>query len=673
MDHPVKRLLPAALTLLAVWSAPAAAPLPSLIPMPAVVEAQDGRCVIPPYCGIDSPAPRVGEVLRDCGLSPTPSAAGPFVHIHRAAVENPRGFPGAYQLAVTRAGIDITAPDDDGIAWAAETLRQLLPRKGAGHEIPCVVIRDWPAFPMRGFMIDAGRNYQSPALLREEIEVMARYKLNVFHFHLTDNPGWRLESRILPAVNASASMSRTPGKFYTQQEFRDLAAFCHARRITLVPELDMPGHSEAFRKALGISSMNAPETRAILKRLLTELASLAPPDVMPWIHLGTDEVRGRNEAVDASFLPEMAAHVRSLGRGVIGWHKGIEDPADTTRITQLWARANPLAKNPYLDSRLAYVNHMDPFDSVPSLLFRQFCGKPAGDDRARGAVLCSWPDIRIENERDQLRINPIYPAILAFSESIWRGNPENDHEETAAGPPRPDSPHFARFAEFETRLLDHKQRFFQPGEFPYTAQSAIRWKLIGPFPHGGDVTRSFPVESRLADHYDIDGKSYRWLDHDLAGATVHIRHFFGFPSPVRDPEGTCYAFTRIWSPDARSVPAWIGFQTWSTSDRRSGPTPARGEWHATQPWIRINGSPVDPPAWSRPPVPANAMETPVGEENYTGRPPMTVRLHAGWNEILLKLPHRKSDWKWMFTFAPVGNTTGLKYDTSLPAPTTTSR
>ncbi len=77
----------------------------------------------------------------------------------------------------------------------------------------------------------------------EQIERMARYKLNVFHFHFTDNPGWRLESKLYPKVTDSSSMSRNPGKFYTQRELRDLVKFCRQREITLIPEMDMPGHT----------------------------------------------------------------------------------------------------------------------------------------------------------------------------------------------------------------------------------------------------------------------------------------------------------------------------------------------------------------------------------------------------------------------------------------------
>ena len=643
-----------------------AADMPAWIPMPREVVLKEGRFTLPKDCGVRLERPADGTrligMLRESGLAPKASATNAIIEVKRAAVKNPTGFPGAYQMEVSPDRIVITTNDDLGAIHATETLRQALDAKGS---LPCGRIEDWPAFPVRGFMLDTGRNFQSVALLKEQIEVMARYKLNVFHFHFTDNPGWRLESKVHPKVNDPASMSRLPGKIYSQQDFRELVKFCRERGITLIPEMDMPGHSEAFRKALGITSMNASETRRILKDLLTEMASLATPEEMPFIHLGTDEVHGPAEKVDATFLPEMAAHVRSLGREVIGWRGGIEDPSDKKRITQLWARANPLKENPFIDSRSTYLNHMDAFDAVSCQFFQQSCRQPQGDARARGGILCSWPDIRIENERDQLRQNPIYPGIVTFGESLWRGVPVDDKEAYWGNLPAPDTKEFERFREFEGRLLAHKQRFFADKEFPYVKQTDQRWKIIGPFPNGGDVLKEFPVEKKLETSYLIDGRTFEWMPREFAGATVHLKHFFGFGSPVKENEGTCYALTHVWSPKEQDMPAWIGFAATSRSDRRGGPTAAQGEWHQTKPWIRVNGTPIAPPVWKNPGVPIASLEIPFTDEDYFFRPPSSIHLKQGWNEILLKIPHRKSDWKWMFTFAPVGDTTGLRYSSSL--------
>ena len=672
----VKVLMTVALSLAALRASAHGVEPPALIPLPREVAEGDGDFTFGSTCAVacDEPtdAARLVGLLGEHRVAatvtgPRDAEADAAIRIVRAPVRNPHGFAGAYTLAVAPGGIRVTTADAAGAIHAAGTLRQLLRRDGTSLRIGAIRISDWPAFPVRGFMLDTGRNFQSTALLKEQIEVMARYKLNVFHFHLTDNPGWRLESKVHPAVNDPASMTRLPGSFYCHEEFRDLVAFCRERGIRLVPELDIPGHSAALRKALGIRSMNDPATRAILKGLLTELASLATAEDMPWIHIGTDEVYDPAERVDATFLPEMNAHIRSLGREVIGWRPGLHDPADARRITQLWKHSDPLPGNPFIDSRWTYINHMDPFECVTNYLFRQPCGRPHGDDRALGSIHCSWPDIRIAHERDQLRQNPVYPAMLTFSESIWRGVDKDDHGAFRANLPPPGTVEFQHFLDFETRLLDHRRRFFAEHEFPYAAQGALRWRIIGPFAHGGDVAKSFPVEQGLRASYEIDGRSHRWIDRQFTGATVYLKHFFGFPAAVTADEGTCYAFTRLWSPTAREMPAWIGFHTHSRSERR-GISTVPGAWHASQPWIRLNGQRIPPPKWAKPAPAVKGPEIPFTDEDYFYRPPTVVPLRQGWNEILVKIPHRKGDWKWMFTFAPVGDTRGLRCSTDLESP-----
>ncbi len=656
--------------LLLLAFSPVSAGLPALIPMPREIQTGEGRLKLPQSCPVacedPADAARWIQVLREAGLqaSMADARASAPIRLVRGAVKNPHGFDGAYRIEVAADHVLVTSTGRNGFIHAAETLRQWI---DAGS-LTRATVQDWPAFPIRGFMLDTGRNFQTPDLVKEQIEVMARYKLNIFHFHFTDHPGWRLESRIHPKVTDPASMTRQPGACYTREQFKDLIGYCRERGITLIPEMDMPGHSSAFRKALGIRSMNAPESRAILKDLITEMASLASPAEMPYIHLGNDEVRDAAEKVDATFLPEMAAHVRSLGREVIGWRPGIDDPSDRKRITQLWARANPLPQNPFIDSRSTYINHMDPFECVSTFLFQQSCRRPHGDDRALGGVLCSWPDIRIGNQRDQLRQNPAYPSMLTFAESLWRGVETDDREAYWANLPPPGSPEFERFREFEGRLLDHKNRFFEGREFPYHRQTDLRWRILGPLPHGGDVNRSFEVEKELRESYQIDGVEHRWMDRRFGAATVYLKHFFGFGAPVIEAEGTCYALTHIWSPKEQEMPAWIGFHGSSRSDRRGATIFHQGEWHAKKPWIRINGSLVPPPLWENASPLVKDDETPFTNEDYFFREPTRIHLKRGWNEILIKVPHRKSDWKWMFTFIPIGDTRGLRYSDALQPP-----
>ncbi len=198
----------------------------SLVPAPAQYEAKPGRFVWSGSVGLSIPEicrARVTAVLQQIDLpvqAVDPERAA--IRFEQGAVKNPHGFRGAYQIEVAEKLIHVRAAEREGFLHAAETLRQLAEKRS----MPCCVIRDWPAFPMRGFMLDTGRNFQSMELLREQIEIMARYKYNVFHFHFTDHPGWRLESRVHPRVTDASSMSRTPGKYYTQADFRALVAYC---------------------------------------------------------------------------------------------------------------------------------------------------------------------------------------------------------------------------------------------------------------------------------------------------------------------------------------------------------------------------------------------------------------------------------------------------------------
>lgn len=121
--------------------------------------------------------------------------------------------------------------------------------------------------------------------LKREIEVLSRYKMNVFHWHLTENQAWRLESKIFPMLNDSCNMSRMPGKYYTIEEAKELVRFCKEHNVLLIPEVDMPGHSAAFIRAFR-HDMQSKEGMAILKLLMDEVCEVF--EEVPYLHIGTD-------------------------------------------------------------------------------------------------------------------------------------------------------------------------------------------------------------------------------------------------------------------------------------------------------------------------------------------------------------------------------------------------
>ncbi|HBG69794.1 MAG: hypothetical protein A2W93_00255 [Bacteroidetes bacterium GWF2_43_63] len=560
----------------------------------------------------------------------------------------------SYSLSVKKNSIEVRAIHPAGFFRAVQTLKQLRSANSEKAFFRCCEIVDWPAFPMRGFMQDVGRNFMSVELLKEQIDVMAAYKYNVFHLHLTDNPGWRLESKLYPELKDSATMSRWPGKYYTQKDFVDLVNYCNDRFITLIPEFDIPGHSEAFRKAFSIDSMRDPRVKPILNNLVSELCALVPVDKMPFIHLGTDEVWNSWEQGSADLLPSLLQTAKLYNRKIVVWRPGQLVSGDSTSITQLWSsNGYPLQGHSFIDSRLNYLNHLDPFAGMTQLYFDRICGAAKGDSMRLGGILCCWNDNLVSDESDILRMNPVYPGMLVYSESAWAGQSANDGEKYLAVLPDPETCVYEAFQNMESRLCIHRDLYFQNKPFPYVRQSHIPWKLIGPFNHGGNTKAAFPVEDSISESYVHEGKTYNWWG-PVFGGTIFPKHFFGYPAPVAENEGTIYALTYVYSPIDQELDAWIGFHGWSRSGgRRGGPFPEQGQWHNTNTKIWINGIEIAPPIWNNPGLAANSEEIPFSDEDYFYRAPSKIALKAGWNKVLLKVPFEATSWKWMFTFVPV--------------------
>ncbi|HAQ21074.1 MAG TPA: beta-N-acetylhexosaminidase [Prolixibacteraceae bacterium] len=560
----------------------------------------------------------------------------------------------AYILKIDADSVILQAKTPEGIYRGQQTIKQLTFTENGKQFVAGCAITDWPAFQIRGFMQDVSRNFQSLALLKEQIDVMAAYKFNTFHFHVTDNPGWRLESKKYPQLSAASSMSRRPGMYYSQEEFLELINYCGERYITLIPEFDIPGHCEAFRKAFAIDSMSDVRVKPILLDLIDELCQLVPKEKMPYIHLGTDEVWSKHERPADGLLEAIVERVKSHNREVIVWSPGQHIENDNTSITQLWSSAGkPKEGHRYIDSRLNYLNHLDPLAGVAQLYFDRICNAPKGDSLRLGGILCCWNDNNLNEEYDIIRQNPVYPGMLTYSETSWKGQLVDFGDRFLAKLPSPENPLYKEFQEFEERLTDHRDRYFQDKPFPYVKQSGIVWKIIGPFDHKGDVNQIFPVENSIQDNYTIDGKKFSWISPNYGG-TIHVRHFFGFPSLLTEKQGTVYATTNIWSPKNQEVGCWIGFHDWSRSGgRRGGPFPQQGQWHTTNPKVWVNHKVILPPVWKNSGLEAKSEEIPFTDENYFFRAPTTILLKKGWNEVLLKVPHGGSSWKWMFTFVPV--------------------
>ncbi len=560
----------------------------------------------------------------------------------------------AYRLVITKDSVLIEAVTDRGFYWSQQTLQQLIMKEDNGKAyLPLVEITDWPAFRVRGFMHDIGRSYISVEELKKQIALLSRYKINLFHWHLTENQGWRLQSNRFPELTDSIHFERLPGKYYTIEEAREIAYWCQLHHVLLIPEVDMPGHSAAFVRAMGVD-MQSSKGMKILKELMEEVCTEVFPD-LPYIHIGTDEVQFTNP----DFVPEMVAHIRRLGKKVIAWNPGWNYKPGEIDATQLWSyRGKAQPGIPAIDSRFHYINHFDAFSDIVALYNSRIYNAEHGNNDLAGSILAVWNDRLLPDEEQIVMQNHFYPNMLAFAERTWRGGGlEYFDENGPILPTNPNDPAFRSFAGFERRMLRHKERYFKEEPFPYVKQTDIRWRITDPFPNEGVLTRSFPPEVELDDSYLYQENEYKVRD--AVGASIYLRHVWDIvPGFYEEPKEnhTAYAYTWVWSPKKQKAGLWVTTQDYSRSESDLPPPP--GKWDYRESLIFINDKPLTPPIWENQHTERN-NEIMLKNENFSARPPLPVQLEKGWNKVLLKLPIGKFSTpevrlqKWMFTFVLV--------------------
>lgn len=553
----------------------------------------------------------------------------------------------AYRLSVSNKRIKIEAVTEQGVYWAMQTLRQLEQKKGKRSSVAGCEIVDWPAFRIRGFMQDVGRSYISMEELKREIEILSRFKINVFHWHLTENQAWRLESKIFPMLNDSVNTIRMPGKYYTLEEARDLVDFCKKHQVLLIPEIDMPGHSAAFVRAFR-HDMQSPEGMKILKLLLDEVCETFD---VPYLHIGTDEV----EFTNPHFVPEMVAYVRSKGKKVISWNPGWHYKPGEIDMTHLWSyRGKAQPGIPAIDSKFHYLNHFDVFGDIVALYNSRIYDQAEGSEDIAGTILALWHDRLIDNEWNLVIENGLYPNMFAIAERAWRGGGTEYFDGLGTILPPEDTEAFKEFADFEKRMLWHKEHTFKGYPFAYVKQTNVKWNITDAFPNGGDMDKVFPPEQELKDIYHYNGNTYGVRQ--AMGAGIYLRHVWGdmVPAFYADPKEnhTAYAYTWVYSPKDQEVGLWVEFQNYSRSEMDLAPLPGKWDYKGSRIWI--NGCEILPPVWTATHK-VKSYEVPLGNENCVGRSPLAVHLNKGWNKVFLKLPIGKFKMaetrlvKWMFT------------------------
>jgi len=361
----------------------------------------------------------------------------------------------SYRLEVTDTGARLSAPNTLGVMRGLQTFLQLLQITGEGFAVQAVSIDDSPRFPWRGLMIDVGRHFIPLEVLKRNLDGMAAVKLNVFHWHLSENQGFRVESRKFPKLTAEGS----DGLFYTQSEVRDLIAYAYARGIRVVPEFDMPGHSTAWfvghpelasgpgpyeiERKWGVFDPAMDPTREdtykFLDAFIGEMAGLFPDQ---FFHIGGDEVNGKqwdanpkiqqfmhahnlknNNDLQAYFNQRVQKIVSKHAKTMLGWDEILRPDLPNSIAIQSWRGPDSLAqaaKQGYrgLLSSGYYVDLM--WSAERHYLTEPLSGAAANlsaeeQKRILGGEACMWSEYVSPENID----SRIWPRTAAIAERLW--------------------------------------------------------------------------------------------------------------------------------------------------------------------------------------------------------------------------------------------------------------
>lgn len=557
----------------------------------------------------------------------------------------------AYHLTVTGKRIILEATTPKGMYWGKQTLEQLKYTKNKKTYLPQCEITDWPAFRIRGFMHDVGRSFIPVEELKREISLLSRYKINVFHWHLTENQAWRLECKKYPQLNAPENMEREKGKYYTLEEARQLVEFCKQHQVLLIPEIDMPGHSAAFERTFK-TDMQSEKGTQILKDIIDEVS--ATFDV-PYLHIGTDEVQFTNP----DFVPMMVRYIRDKGKKVISYNPGWNYKPGEIDMVQLWSYRGKAQKGiPAIDCRYHYANHFDTYADLVAMFNSRIYNQPEGSDDLAGSIVAFWNDRYIDNTPQLLAENNFYPYMLTLAERAWRGggNCYFDGKGTLLWEDEPEQ--LAAFKEFEDRLLWQKNTWLKEVPFPYVRQTQSEWQITDAFPNGGDLNKVFPPEQQEDSVYQYEGNTYH--SRKIIGNGIYLRHVWGtlVPGFYANPQEnhTAYATRWIYSPKERKTQLMLEFQNYSRSESDLAPRQGTWDYKCSRAWL--NGKEIMPPVWENTNT-ERSNEITLKNENYMSRPAIDITLKKGWNKLMLKLPVGKFSSKetrlvkWMFTVALV--------------------
>jgi hexosaminidase len=369
-------------------SSPAAGPAPSyavntrsVIPLPSVVHLDpsqvfrvDTSTTIYVDPTADSTTGSVAEYLREMlspfvgqavqRVTPPSSASSKRIRLSLDSSTAATSTDEGYTLDITPSSISIVAKRPAGLFYGVQTLRQLLP---VSVEYPAALdrtlfvptghIEDAPRFEWRGFMLDVSRHFLPPRDVKHFIDLISMYKMNRLHLHLADNQGWRIDIKSRPnlaKIGGSTEVGGGPGGYFTQDEYKDIVQYAASRFITVVPEIDMPAHTDAALASYpelscnrvatplytgigagpGALCVDSASTYPILSDIVREISDMTPG---PYYHIGGDEVDNLTRAQYITFIERLQSIVSSNGKRMIGWADIAPANLSPNTIVQHWA------------------------------------------------------------------------------------------------------------------------------------------------------------------------------------------------------------------------------------------------------------------------------------------------------------------------------------------------
>lgn len=369
----------------------------------------------------------------------------------------------AYNLSIRPEKVELTAKTDIGVLRGLETLLQLLAADDQGYYFPCLEVQDGPRFTWRGLMIDAGRHFMPVDTVKRTLDGMAAVKLNVFHWHLTEDQGFRVECKTYPKLHQFGS----DGFYYTQDQIKDVIAYAADRGIRVMPEFDIPGHSTSWFAAypeyasgsgpytierkfgVFVPTFNPTEekTYKFFDGFLKEMASLFPD---AYLHIGGDEVEGGewkanpkiqqfmkkngipdNHALQAYFNKRILKILTKYGKKMVGWDEVFQPGLPTNIVIQSWRGQEALvesARKGYqgLLSNGYYIDLCQPAwehylnDPIPEM-------SPLTDDQKKfilGGEATMWAELVTPETVD----SRIWPRTAAIAERYWSPQSVKDVE-----------------------------------------------------------------------------------------------------------------------------------------------------------------------------------------------------------------------------------------------------